>query len=104
MSSTSSGQSVYELSPDAAAYLINHVFLPPKLPQEDDYQPHLDIALLQSTISALSAFRDCVSNDRHASINAAIKMFLNMRKVHFDGDVNEKELLKALKNVTSDGM
>lgn len=49
-------------------YVINHVFLPPKLPQkEDDYIPEKDNAIGEHCKSAIASFRDYLPDQRSKS-------------------------------------
>jgi hypothetical protein len=48
------------LTGGALEYLIHHVVLPPKLPQEDDSDASHEHALLDTTIRALRKFRDAL--------------------------------------------
>ena len=47
-----------DLDPSRLNYLIHHVFLPPKLPQEDDSSPAMDSLLAEYCLSALKSFQD----------------------------------------------
>lgn len=38
-------------------YLFHHLFLPPKLPQEDDYGVDCDILLIDVVVDALRSFK-----------------------------------------------
>ena len=49
-------------SPNAIAYLIHHLVLPPKLPQGDDSDPHYERILLRTTIQALQEFQTHFKN------------------------------------------
>ena len=39
-------------------YIINHVFLPPELPHEDDSDPLKDIALVSTLLAAVKSFQE----------------------------------------------
>lgn len=41
-------------------YIITHVFLPPKLPQEDDSNSEQDSALIEECRAALMSFQACL--------------------------------------------
>ena len=43
-------------------YIFNHVFLPPKLPQEDDYDPGHDFALCEFAYHASHDFAHSLSD------------------------------------------
>jgi hypothetical protein len=98
----------WRLTAGATAYLINHVVLPPKPPQEDDFDPVLEQCLLDLVLCSLQDQRDHV-NDQKAKtdITAAIQSinyFDNSRDR--DGNVSELQLqatLKKLMTASSDG-
>jgi hypothetical protein len=48
--------------PDHLTYIINHLFLPPKLPQEDDSSPTGTQALLQHVTESAAAFVGSLRN------------------------------------------
>lgn len=72
--------SIEELSSDALQYIIHHVFLPPKLPQEDDSDTANDIALTNQVLAALRAF-DAIqghASSKTAPLATSIAMIENM--------------------------
>lgn len=81
-------------------FFINHLFMPPKLPQEDDFDNDLDEALIRLVTETLDGFgADLPSQQqvavRHVSL--AIKQLASSRDV--DGAVEETKLLKALQEL-----
>ncbi|KAK5107669.1 hypothetical protein LTR62_000904 [Meristemomyces frigidus] len=91
--------------------LLNHVSLPPKLPQEEDYDAELDGTLTRFVVSSLVSFRGfyaMVSVER-ASIDSAIAMLSTMQQVHITtgaaavGGINEQKLQSALCELTVNG-
>ena len=50
------------LSLEATLYLINHIVLPPKLPQADDWNIEYENAVLDLTQQALQKFGEAVRN------------------------------------------
>ena len=103
MSSTANGLTAADLSPDAVWYLIHHVFLPPKVPQADDYDASLDVTLLKAIIHGLNVLKGRLPTEKLVPINNALAMLRNMQKVHISGNVNETELLQALASLIQDG-
>ncbi|KUI70693.1 hypothetical protein VM1G_06338 [Cytospora mali] len=82
-------------------FFRNHLFLPPGLPQEDDQDVCFDDALLRIVLEALNAFGNLVTEEQRLIIDhviAAISMLQQTRSI--DGEVNEKELLKGLMNMS----
>ena len=60
-------------------YIINHVFLPPKLPQEDDSSPINDSALTNEVLRALEAFDAMQSQASNmTSLARSVAMIKNM--------------------------
>jgi hypothetical protein len=96
------------LSVEETVYLIHHLFLPPKLPQQDDNQPELDDALLRVVIDALGEFRQIAADtaddksvgvdvDSVARVEKAISTLREIRGP--GGEVSERKLLAALEQM-----
>ena len=63
-------------------YIINHVFLPPKLPQKDDSSPSRDAALAEALLEGLEAFHDLLPGPEQPQWSPLIRMIrqvLSMR-------------------------
>lgn len=58
-------------------YVLNHVFLPPKLPQEDDARPDYDIALCSLVYNASLEFSPILPESQRRQWNIVTQM-LNM--------------------------
>ncbi|TVY56340.1 hypothetical protein LCER1_G002622 [Lachnellula cervina] len=91
-------------------YLIQHMFLPPKLPQKDDSNLECEKFLLDTTIDALGAFKGHINDTKHDQgvvVDSVIDMVTKMRSVHeFDGNlgaVSEEKLLNALADLSKTG-
>lgn len=103
-----SGISPKVLPLGVATYLIHHVFLPPKLPEGDDFDLSHEIALLDITIASLSAFKDCINIDRRAIVGSAIAMITSLKAVHLsaahgEGAISEEKLKVALTDMCKNG-
>lgn len=87
------------VSHDAMMYLIHHVFLPPKLPQEDDFSSKRQGLLIDVVLDSLSAFGQSGIVDK---VKGAID---NIRLIHGieDGTISEGELGKALSGLEEQG-
>ncbi|TVY48539.1 hypothetical protein LOCC1_G001313 [Lachnellula occidentalis] len=91
-------------------YLIQHMFLPPKLPQKDDSNLEHERFLLDTTIDALRAFKGYINDTKHDQVirvDSVIDMVTNMRSVHeLNGDVgavSEEKLRNALADLVKTG-
>ncbi len=85
------------LSVAAATFLIDHVFLPPKLPQEDDFQSSLEQTLIKTTVDGVAAFSACLNGEHNSSqVNTAHAMLRNLAKVHPSEFLYEGQLRTAL--------
>lgn len=88
-------------------YLIHHIFLPPKLPNEDDFDSDYETALLDTTIEALAKFKDVVTYDQNSIIDSVISMVTNLGTVRdsssVDGSISKEELRAALRDICNKG-
>jgi hypothetical protein len=85
-------------------YIFHHVFLPPKLPQEDDYNPEYELALLDSVIQVLERFKTYASEQQDAILASVIEMVSRLKsQAGFHGDVNEGKLLQNLQKLSHYG-
>ena len=91
------------LSQHAMHFLYHHVFLPPEVPQSDDYQPELDLLLMQIARDGLSTLKKLVSPEQHDRIEAAARMLAGMQGIHVGGDIETAQLLKAFGHFVKDG-
>ena len=93
------------LSHGALMYLIHHMFLPPNVPQEDDFNPEYEMILLDLVAKVLLRFKECLEHDQHDSIEPIIAMVTSLMTVHssFNNAVCEQELGGALKHLCKKG-
>lgn len=92
------------MPPEAIPYIFHHIFLPPRLPQEDDYDPLYDIALVDQVIEALCQFRNYVPSEKADICTIVITMITRLRKTcSLHGGVDEMELKNALIDLNSEG-
>jgi hypothetical protein len=102
---TMGGTSSKVLPPGAATYLINHIFLPPNLPQADDVSMEHEVLMLEVTIDRLSKFKGHML-EHSAIIDAAIAMITTLRDVRDSlstGAVDEKKLRDGLAELCKEG-
>lgn len=94
-----------DMALEEGLYLFHHIFLPPKLPQEDDYNPKYDNVLLDKVIEALRNF-SCYFTSQDASIlDTATRAVSRLRDIAgHHGDVNEEELKKAIEQLCGEGI
>ncbi|OJK01293.1 hypothetical protein ASPACDRAFT_51200 [Aspergillus aculeatus ATCC 16872] len=93
------------LSTTESRYLLHHVFLPPKLPQEDDYNAVHETVMLDSVIDALARFQDYWQGQESEVVVSVKVMLTRLRAMRdCDGDVNHVELRKALGELENSGM
>ncbi|KAL4861979.1 hypothetical protein BDV12DRAFT_207643 [Aspergillus spectabilis] len=92
------------LSTEASLYLFHHVFLPPKLPQSDDYDAGCELILLDSVIDTLRKFRALVPNQYRQVLGPVITMITRLREIRGShGDVSEGKLKEALQKLDTEG-
>jgi hypothetical protein len=104
MASAMNGTSSNRLPSRAIMYLIRHIFLPPKLPHEDDFDSEYETILLDTTVDALLKFKDCVTYEQNGIIDSVIAMITNLRTVHDSfSTVSEQKLGNALRDLCKKG-
>lgn len=92
------------LSIGAIKYMFHHVFLPPKLPQEDDYDPEYELALLESVIQALERFKTYAIEQQGEILGSIIEMVTRLKdQAGMHGDVIEGKLLQNLQKLNHYG-
>ena len=94
-------------SSGALMYLIHHIFLPPKLPQEDDHDSEYETTLLNITLNALQRFQSSIigdQNDTIGSIIAMITSLISARDTSGSADaVSGRKLESALRDLCKKG-
>ncbi|KAB8071219.1 hypothetical protein BDV29DRAFT_159701 [Aspergillus leporis] len=89
---------------DEGFYLFHHVFLPPKLPEGDDYIAEHDTILLDRVIQALRDFKNDAFGEQAGILASVTTMLTRLRRTcGFHGDVNEAELRKGLAQLGTEG-
>ena len=82
-----------QLSSQATAYLVNHVVLPPKLPQADDFDTSHEWSLIDITIQTLQDLKSMVQVDQVGTVTSAIASVENLRGSRDScGNVAENQL------------
>lgn len=107
MASAVNGISSKRLPSGAILYLIHHIFLPPKLPNGEDFHSEYETILLDTTIDVLLKFKDYVTSEQNGIIDLVIATVTNLRTVHdsfgTEGSVSEVKLGNALRNLSKKG-
>ena len=86
-------------------YMVNHVFLPPKLPQGDEFDPQCEIILLKTICNALHSFKSVAGDDQRDIIDSMYMAINNLRNVTDDlVAVNETALEDAMHQLSKTGM
>ncbi|KAK1638040.1 hypothetical protein BDP81DRAFT_515603 [Colletotrichum phormii] len=89
-------------------YVYHHVFLPPQLPQSDDFSPRNESALLEVVQDSVVEFRKYVPESQASSVEIAIGLMQAMVRLHQTLEdtvaVDESELLKILENPVNKGL
>lgn len=93
-----------EICVDTTRYLINHIFLPPKLPGEDDYEPKHEESLLELLSDALSVYKSHIPVDQDDAVNSIISMIDRTKEVcDSHGHVTDSKLKSALHEFCEQG-
>ena len=85
-------------------YIVNHVFLPPKLPQEDDSDLENDTALLEQCEAALRSYQAQTfphEQWRWAACSAMVSTMLRTR--NYSGGFSPEKIEKSLREITGKG-
>ena len=85
-------------------YIINHVFLPPKLPQKDDSDATKGTSLAEELLVALKSFQAHIPEQHRLEWIPCIEMVRNMLQTrdHFGGLVAE-EVETTLRDMVDGG-
>jgi hypothetical protein len=91
----------------ATQYLINHVFLPPKLPSRCDLDASHEVMLVQTALDSLSSFRTVVGDDQRRAVDDAVRVLQNFLDVHEPGEdalvVSQLKLEDAIQSLNGLG-
>ncbi|PVF91589.1 hypothetical protein CPB86DRAFT_820360 [Serendipita vermifera] len=95
------------ISPEHLTYIINHVFLPLKLPHEYDPKSPLKDAVLAGYIAeAAQSFRDILKSTggekADTTWNILERMLLNVANLHKEEYLNKLDVETALENMRTD--
>ncbi|KIK69250.1 hypothetical protein GYMLUDRAFT_255795 [Collybiopsis luxurians FD-317 M1] len=77
-------------------YVINHIFLPPKLPQENDQSGDLDNIIASMALEAAKRFRTRLDTDNNRKWGAVMKMLRDFRDLQQTNILDKEKVAKAL--------
>jgi hypothetical protein len=85
-------------------YVINHIFLPPRLPSEDDFDPHSENFILRMLHDSLQMYRGIVHLDERHAVDSVLAMITNMESAHDNNlALTCSKLITAMKNLSCQG-
>ncbi|QBZ66698.1 hypothetical protein PoMZ_13682 [Pyricularia oryzae] len=88
----------------AFEYVVNHFFLPPKLPQGDDWTPSNRSTLQSALLAFIEKFRAFVVSRRYALVDSAASMIRRMVMAQDEtGNINCDNLGKVLQEIGQSG-
>jgi hypothetical protein len=92
------------LNANQLKYIFNHVFLPPNVPQEDDYRDSDEKALLRVIEHALEQFKSHITHELRLVIENICGMIHRLGVLlDRDGITNGERLQDALANLANEG-
>lgn len=80
-------------SPEATAYLINHIVLPPRLPQTDDNTTTYDKCLLDAVLDTLQELQQSVSHEHVEAVTLATDTIKHLARCHLEDDMELRNQL-----------
>ncbi|KAG6852605.1 hypothetical protein C0991_010564, partial [Blastosporella zonata] len=80
-------------------YLVNHLFLPAKLPQRDDASIENDLAICDFVIRTAQVFESTLSTNTFLW-GPIIRMLVNLLPVYSTGSLDKKDLQKLIAQLT----
>ena len=94
--------------PDSTIYIINHLFLPPILPQTDDRDVECRKALLSHVVESANVYCQHLKNSGvdfpvHRCWRILYKMLLSMQTIRQDAFMDQQELETAVQKMEVDG-
>jgi hypothetical protein len=92
------------LDKEAFLYQINHVFLPPELPQKDDTNPSHEKALMETVSRALERFKSYFQPSERPELDRCIRMIgcmIGLRNT--DGFLNPTKLNTEIVELSKNG-
>lgn len=93
------------MSASAYEYMYNHVVLPPKLPQEDDFDADHEKELLRCVLDSLARFHAVVGDGDTLQVLFSVSHMLKSTMAVLDslGEINSEALVAVLQKISSAG-
>jgi hypothetical protein len=86
------------MDPSAISYIIDHVFLPPKLPQEDDYNANYERRLVSCVRDALKSFEALAGSEALSAVTFVTNTITNLLNIrNEDGTLSQDKLESFLR-------
>ncbi|KXJ86074.1 hypothetical protein Micbo1qcDRAFT_219949 [Microdochium bolleyi] len=96
-----------DMTREVAVYAINHLFLPPKLPEQDDYSQREVQALCDFVVSVLQNFLVHTSTQHKTTVQAGIDLLDSFMDVHTVGkevvSIQPDRLVGKLRQLCTEG-
>jgi hypothetical protein len=93
---------------DTLAYAVNHIFLPPQLPHEDDFKPKEETEIVRLVHRSLEKFRDHVPVSRRSLLETVMSIIGTIPLVHEASNdvlsISEDSLRRALVGLSAQGI
>lgn len=92
-----------EILPEALHYMVNHIVLPPKLPQADDRNVRYELTLMEFARDQAIDFQTDASAESRSCWAGIVKMLTTWREVNADGSISEDALKHAMTTLRQQG-
>jgi hypothetical protein len=88
---------------DGLHYVVDHVFLPPKLPQEDDSSDSNDATLCDMVHKAAEAFCNVLPAHKQGRWTPILKMLDNIHTLH-QSSFRDDQIISAMQDMRPGGI
>ena len=93
------------MSQQAIDYLVHHVFLPPKVPQEDDFPNNHHFFLLDTLANAFEKFQPLATHHARDVLNMLDTTIRRLKMLHGgSNEISESKLKDFLLALPKEGM
>ena len=89
---------------DTLKYLINHIFLPLRLPQSEDQDIDNDLAICDRVMACGRNFQQLLPARRTSAWDLILMMIKRLRDLLSTGALNENKLVDRMKDLKPGGM